>query len=43
MEFTDEISDLEWGRTIHFKVPGDFEVELYQPLFTKGGSESVTR
>lgn len=38
VEFTDEISDLEWGRTIHFKVPGDFELELYQPLYTKGGA-----
>jgi catechol 2,3-dioxygenase-like lactoylglutathione lyase family enzyme len=35
VEFTDEISDKGYGLAVHFKVPGDFEVELYQPRYTK--------
>lgn len=36
VEFTDEIRDAGYGLAIHFKMPGDFEVELYQPRYTKG-------
>ena len=36
VEFIDEISDQRYGLTIHFKVPGDFEIELYQPHYSKG-------
>ncbi len=46
VEFTDEVSDKGYGLAIHFKVPGNFEVELYQPHYTKrssGLSEDLTR
>ena len=33
VEFTDEITNQNYGRTIHFKVPGGFELELYQPHY----------
>lgn len=36
VEFTDDVSDKGYGLAIHFKMPGDFEVELYQPLYEKG-------
>jgi hypothetical protein len=35
VEFTDEISDRGYGFAIHFKMPGNFEAELYQPLYKK--------
>jgi catechol 2,3-dioxygenase-like lactoylglutathione lyase family enzyme len=35
VEFTDQISDAGYGLTTHFKMPGDFAVELYQPHYTK--------
>ena len=35
VEFTDGITDRGFGLVIHFKVPGDFELELYQPLYQK--------
>ena len=37
VEFTDEIHDVGYGRATHFKLPGDFEAELYQPHYKKGG------
>lgn len=36
VEFTTGISDVGWGRTTRFRVPGDFEIDLYQPNYTKG-------
>ncbi|HVM61081.1 MAG TPA: VOC family protein [Verrucomicrobiae bacterium] len=36
LEFTDGVSDTGWGLVTHFRVPGDFEVELYQPKYGKG-------
>ena len=35
VEFTDEIRDAGYGLTIHFKMPGDLEVELYEPRYAK--------
>ncbi|MCG8605048.1 VOC family protein [bacterium] len=35
VEFVDEISDRGYALVTHFKMPGDFEVELYQPHYTK--------
>ena len=35
VEFTDEITDRGYGLVTHFKMPGDFEVQLYQPRYTK--------
>ena len=33
VEFTDEISDVGYGLAIHFVMPGDVSVELYQPAY----------
>ena len=33
--FTDSITDRGYGLVTHFKMPGDFEVQLYQPLYSK--------
>jgi catechol 2,3-dioxygenase-like lactoylglutathione lyase family enzyme len=38
VEFTDEISDRGYGLVAHFKMPGDFEVELYQPRYTRNSA-----
>ena len=35
VEFTDKIKDAVYGLAIHFKMPGDFEAELYQPHYEK--------
>ena len=35
VEFTGEIADHGYGLVTHFKVPGGFEVQLYQPRYTK--------
>jgi 4-hydroxyphenylpyruvate dioxygenase-like putative hemolysin len=35
VEFTDPISDRSYGLVTHFKMPGDVEVQLYQPKYTK--------
>lgn len=35
VEFTDEVTDQGFGLTTHFKVPGDFQVQLYQPHYSK--------
>jgi catechol 2,3-dioxygenase-like lactoylglutathione lyase family enzyme len=35
VEFTDEIRDAGYGLAIHFRVPGGFELELYQPRYQK--------
>jgi hypothetical protein len=34
--FTDSIADRGYGLVTHFRMPGDFEVQLYQPLYSKG-------
>jgi hypothetical protein len=31
--FTDEVTDRGYGLAIHFTMPGDLEVELYQPSY----------
>lgn len=35
VEFTEEISDRSYGLVTHFKMPGDVQVQLYQPKYTK--------
>jgi catechol 2,3-dioxygenase-like lactoylglutathione lyase family enzyme len=35
VEFTGPIADAGYGLVTHFKVPGGFELQLYQPLYTK--------
>ena len=37
VEFTDGIADMGYGLVTHFKMPGDFEVQLYQPRYVKRG------
>lgn len=33
--FTQEIQDHGYGLVTHFKAPGDFEIQLYQPKYDK--------
>src|SRR5689334_16286315 len=35
VEFTEGIADHGYGLVTHFKVPGGFAVQLYQPSYTK--------
>src|SRR5205085_1670500 len=37
VEFTGPVEDHGYGLVTHFKVPGDFEVQLYQPRYSKKG------
>ena len=36
VEFTDEIQDEGYGLVTHFAMPGNFQAQLYQPLYAKG-------
>lgn len=38
VEFTDEITDVGYGFATHFRVPGGFELQLYEPRYTKGAA-----
>ena len=41
VEFTSGISDEGWGLLTHFRMPGDADVELYEPKYEKrAGSKS---
>lgn len=33
VEFVDDISETGYGRATHFRAPGGFEIELYQPNY----------
>jgi len=35
VEFTGPVTDQGYGLVTHFKVPGGFEVQLYQPRYSK--------
>ena len=35
VEFTEDVHDAGYGFVTHFKVPGDFELQLYQPRYSK--------
>jgi len=35
VEFTMEVADHGYGLVTHFKVPGGFDVQLYQPKYRK--------
>jgi catechol 2,3-dioxygenase-like lactoylglutathione lyase family enzyme len=37
VEFTDGIADQGYGLVTHFRMPGDFAVQLYQPRYSKHG------
>jgi catechol 2,3-dioxygenase-like lactoylglutathione lyase family enzyme len=36
VEFTGPVEDRGYGLVTHFKVPGGFTIQLYQPKYTKG-------
>jgi len=38
VEFTEPVIDQGYGFVTHFRVPGGFAVQLYQPRYTKGSS-----
>ncbi|MBS1913878.1 MAG: VOC family protein [Bacteroidetes bacterium] len=38
VEFTGPVEDCGFGLVTHFKVPGGFALQLYQPLYSKNGS-----
>lgn len=40
VEFTDEITDVGYGLATHFKMPGNFEVQLYQSRYTRNSAAS---
>jgi len=35
VEFVDNVKDLGYGHAVHFTMPGDITVELYQPSYSK--------
>ncbi len=35
VEFTEEIQDVGFGLATHFRMPGEFQVQLYQPMYSK--------
>jgi catechol 2,3-dioxygenase-like lactoylglutathione lyase family enzyme len=38
VEFSGDIIDAGYGLVTHMKLPGDFEVQLYQPRYTRNAS-----
>ena len=38
VEFTDGVADMGYGLVTHFKMPGDFQVQLYQPRYKRQAS-----
>ena len=36
VEFTEDVQDVGYGLATHFRVPGGFQVQLYQPRYSKG-------
>jgi catechol 2,3-dioxygenase-like lactoylglutathione lyase family enzyme len=38
VEFTDSVADVGYGLVTHFKVPGDFQVQLYQPRYQRNAA-----
>ena len=40
VEFIDSIANHGYGLVTHFKVPGNFAVQLYQPLYEKNSARS---
>lgn len=39
VEFTDTVIDAGYGFVTHFRAPGSFDIQLYQPRYAKGGSQ----
>jgi catechol 2,3-dioxygenase-like lactoylglutathione lyase family enzyme len=38
VEFTDSVADHGYGLVTHFKMPGNLQVQMYQPRYSKGGT-----
>jgi predicted enzyme related to lactoylglutathione lyase len=38
VEFTGPVTDQGYGLVTHFRAPGGFDVQLYQPRYSKGGA-----
>jgi hypothetical protein len=43
VEFTGPVVDQGYGLVTHFRVPGGFAVQLYQPRYTKGAASASSR
>jgi catechol 2,3-dioxygenase-like lactoylglutathione lyase family enzyme len=43
VEFTSGISHESWGLLTHFRMPGDMEVELFQPKYEKRAQNRPSR
>jgi len=42
VEFTSEITEQQWGLLTHFRMPGNIEVELYEPKYKKSAKRPKT-
>jgi catechol 2,3-dioxygenase-like lactoylglutathione lyase family enzyme len=38
VEFTGPVADHGYGLVTHFRAPGGFDIQLYQPRYTKGAT-----
>jgi len=43
VEFTDGIADMGYGLVTHFRMPGEIEVQLYQPRYLKNPTKTDSR
>jgi len=43
VEFSSGITDEGWGLLTHFRMPGNMEVELYQPKYAKRSPREISR
>ena len=43
VEFSTGITEEEWGSLTHFRMPGNLEVELYQPKYRKQVQRRTTK
>jgi hypothetical protein len=43
VEFSSGISDEGWGLLTHFRMPGNLEVELYQPKYEKRSTRKTSK
>ena len=43
VEFIGDVADHGYGLVTHFKMPGEVEVQLYQPRYRKGKSKKSKR
>src|SRR5438132_9200992 len=41
VEFTDEVCDAGYGLVTHFRMPGNFTVQLYEPRYVTGATRTA--